>query len=81
MLLFLFVLQKRDKDVHAPFYNHVCRFLFETSLTLIAHWLPQLKNLLDQQAFTSPVHLPSSCLSCFISSTSNKKVVIVTECV
>ncbi|XP_051243484.1 dynein axonemal assembly factor 8 isoform X2 [Dicentrarchus labrax] len=66
---------KRDKDIHAPFYYNVSRFLSETSLTLIARWLPQLKNLLDQRAFTSPIHLPSSCLSCFISATSNKKVI------
>ncbi|XP_031717758.1 uncharacterized protein LOC116391380 isoform X2 [Anarrhichthys ocellatus] len=67
--------RKRDKDIHTPFYNHVCRFLTETSLTLIASWLPQLRNLLDQQAYASPIHLPSSCLDCFISTTSNKKVI------
>ncbi|XP_059203241.1 dynein axonemal assembly factor 8 [Centropristis striata] len=67
--------RKRDIDIHAPFYNHVCRFLSETPLSLIACWLPQLMNLLDQQAYASPIHLPSSCLSCFISTTSNKKVI------
>ncbi|XP_074512139.1 dynein axonemal assembly factor 8 [Sebastes fasciatus] len=67
--------RKRDIDIHIPFYKHVCRFLSETSLNLIARWLPQLKNLLDQQAYASPIHLPSSCLSCFISTTSNKKVI------
>ncbi|XP_044036470.1 dynein axonemal assembly factor 8 isoform X2 [Siniperca chuatsi] len=67
--------RKRDIDTHAPFYNHVCRFLSETSLTLISRWLPYLKNLLDQQAYASPIHLPSSSLNCFISATSNKKVI------
>ncbi|XP_031168309.1 uncharacterized protein LOC116059406 isoform X3 [Sander lucioperca] len=67
--------RKRDVDIHAPFYNHVCRFLCETSLTVIARWLPQLKSLLDQQAYASPIHLPSSCLNGFISTTSNKKVI------
>ncbi|KAK9534734.1 hypothetical protein VZT92_007162 [Zoarces viviparus] len=67
--------RKRDKDIHAPFYNHVCRFLTETSLSLIASWLPQLRSLLDQQAYASPIQLPSSCLDCFISTTSNKKVI------
>ncbi|KAM6914113.1 dynein axonemal assembly factor 8 isoform 2-T2 [Lycodopsis pacificus] len=67
--------RKRDKDIHTPFYNHVCRFLTETSLSLIASWLPQLRSLLDQQAYASPIHLPSSCLDCFISTTSNRKVI------
>ncbi|XP_045888791.1 dynein axonemal assembly factor 8 isoform X1 [Micropterus dolomieu] len=66
--------RKRDIDIHTPFYNHVRRFLSETSLTLIAHWLPHLNNLLDQQAYASPI-LPSSCLNSFISATSNKKVI------
>ncbi|XP_044187227.1 dynein axonemal assembly factor 8 [Thunnus albacares] len=57
--------RKRDTDIHAPFHKHVCRFLSETPLALIAHWLPP----------TSPIHLPSSYLSCFISATSNKKVI------
>ncbi|XP_026181938.1 uncharacterized protein LOC113141620 [Mastacembelus armatus] len=67
--------RKRDVDVHAPFYNHVCRFLSETSLSQIAHWLPELQILLAQQAFASPVHLPSSSLNCFIAAISNKKVI------
>ncbi|CAI5675903.1 unnamed protein product [Oreochromis niloticus] len=67
--------RKRDTDVHAPFYNDVCRFLSETSLTAITSWLPHIKNLLDQQPCTSPIHLPSSCLNCFISATSNQTVI------
>ncbi|XP_054463217.1 dynein axonemal assembly factor 8 [Anoplopoma fimbria] len=67
--------RKRDKDLHTPFYNHVCRFLTETSLSLIATWLPQLRNLLDQRAYASPIHLPSSSLNCFISTTPNIKVI------
>nr|XP_020466175.1 uncharacterized protein C16orf71 homolog isoform X2 [Monopterus albus] len=67
--------RKRDRDVRAPFYNHICRFLSETSLAQIAHWLPELNILLDQRAFASPIHLPSSSLSYFISVTSSKKVI------
>ncbi|XP_026020286.1 uncharacterized protein LOC113020483 [Astatotilapia calliptera] len=67
--------RKRDTDVYAPFYNNVCRFLSETSLTAITSWLPHLKNLLDQRPCTSPIHLPSSCLNCFISATSNQTVI------
>ncbi|XP_068584129.1 dynein axonemal assembly factor 8 isoform X2 [Cebidichthys violaceus] len=67
--------RKSEKDIHTPFYNHVCRFLTETSLALITSWLPRLRNLLDQQAYASPIHLPSSCLDCFISTTSNEKVI------
>ncbi|XP_069571704.1 dynein axonemal assembly factor 8 isoform X1 [Brachyistius frenatus] len=67
--------RKRDSDIRAPFYNHVCRFLSETSLTVIANWLPQLTKLLEQQPHASPIHLPSCCLNCFISATSNKKVI------
>ncbi|KAM7371849.1 hypothetical protein PAMP_009058 [Pampus punctatissimus] len=57
--------RKRDTDIHAPFYNHVRRFLSETSLALIAHWLPP----------SSHIHLPSSYLNCFISAVSDKKVI------
>ncbi|XP_068434963.1 dynein axonemal assembly factor 8 [Clinocottus analis] len=67
--------RKRDNDIHTPFYNHVCKFLTETSITAIASWLPELRNLLNQQAYASPIHLPSSRLNCFISTTSNKKVI------
>ncbi|XP_056258276.1 dynein axonemal assembly factor 8 [Seriola aureovittata] len=67
--------RKWDIDIHAPFYSHVCRFLSETSLTQIAPWLPELQILLNQQAYASPIHLPSSCLNCFISATFNKKVI------
>ncbi|XP_070703582.1 dynein axonemal assembly factor 8 [Pempheris klunzingeri] len=67
--------KKRDKDIHAPFCNHICRFLSETSLALVTHWLPQLKHLLDQEACAWPVHLPSSCLNTFISATSDTKVI------
>ncbi|XP_026203624.1 uncharacterized protein LOC113153922 isoform X2 [Anabas testudineus] len=67
--------RKRNVDTHAPFYNHVCKFLSETSLAQIAHWLPELKILLAQQAFASPIHLPSSSLKSFISATFNKKAV------
>ncbi|KAE8283360.1 hypothetical protein D5F01_LYC18762 [Larimichthys crocea] len=65
--------RERDKDIH--FYKRVYRFLSETSFSLIAHWLPQLKTLLDQQACPSPIHLPSSYLNHFISATSKKKVI------
>uniref|UniRef100_A0AAQ4RN50 Uncharacterized protein n=1 Tax=Gasterosteus aculeatus aculeatus TaxID=481459 RepID=A0AAQ4RN50_GASAC len=65
---------KRNKDIHTPFYNHVCSFLTETSLPLIASWVPAVRNLLDQQAFASPIHLPSCSLNGFISTTSNQKV-------
>ncbi|KAG7223157.1 hypothetical protein INR49_015765, partial [Caranx melampygus] len=68
-------LRKRDTDVHAPFYSHVCRFLCETSLTQIALWLPELQILLNQQAYTSHIHLPPSCLNCFITENPNKKVI------
>uniref|UniRef100_A0AAQ5ZHE4 Dynein axonemal assembly factor 8 n=1 Tax=Amphiprion ocellaris TaxID=80972 RepID=A0AAQ5ZHE4_AMPOC len=67
--------RKRDVDIHAPFYHHVSKFLSETSLTVIASWLPRLQHMLDQQAYTSPIHLPPSCLSSFISTTSNKNVI------
>ncbi|XP_070836839.1 dynein axonemal assembly factor 8 [Chaetodon trifascialis] len=63
--------RKRHRDLHMPFCNHVRRFLSETSLTLIA----ERNNSLDQQAFASRIHLPSSYLNCFISATSNKKVI------
>uniref|UniRef100_A0AAQ4NMQ3 Uncharacterized protein n=1 Tax=Gasterosteus aculeatus aculeatus TaxID=481459 RepID=A0AAQ4NMQ3_GASAC len=66
---------KRNKDIHTPFYNHVCSFLTETSLPLIASWVPAVRNLLDQQAFASPIHLPSCSLNGFISTTSNQKVI------
>ena len=69
LFFFLFDLQKRDTDIHEPFYKHVCRFLSETSLTSIAHWLHP----------TSPIYLPSSYLNCFISATSNKKVVCCSD--
>ncbi|XP_076608322.1 dynein axonemal assembly factor 8 [Chaetodon auriga] len=59
------------KDIHMPFCNHVRRFLSETSLTLIA----ERNNSLDQQAFASCIHLPSSYLNCFISATPSKKVI------
>ncbi|KAM4531385.1 dynein axonemal assembly factor 8 [Odontesthes bonariensis] len=67
--------KKRDLNINAPSYNHVCRFLSDTSLTAIASWLPQFKSLLDQQPFTSPICLPSSSLNCFISTTFSKKVI------
>ncbi|KAM9346620.1 dynein axonemal assembly factor 8 [Symphorus nematophorus] len=59
-------------DSHKPFYHHVCKFLSETPLTSL---IPERKNLLDQQANASPIHLPSSCLNCFISATSSKTVI------
>ncbi|XP_010794527.1 uncharacterized protein isoform X2 [Notothenia coriiceps] len=70
--------RKRDRDIHTRFYNHVCRFLSETLLTQIAHWLPQLKNVLDQQTYASPIDLPSSCLNCFISTTTDRAVIVRT---
>lgn len=71
----LFAWQKRDRDIHTRFYSHVCRFLSETLLTQIAHWLPQLKNVLDQQTYASPIDLPCSCLNCFISTTTDRTVI------
>ncbi|KAJ4931910.1 hypothetical protein JOQ06_010346 [Pogonophryne albipinna] len=70
--------RKRDRDIHTRFYNHVCRFLSETLLTQIAHWLPQLKNVLDQQTYASPIDLPCSCLNCFISTTTDRTVIVRT---
>ncbi|KAI4821973.1 hypothetical protein KUCAC02_007543 [Chaenocephalus aceratus] len=70
--------RKRDRDIHTRFYSHVCRFLSETLLTQIAHWLPQLKNVLDQQTYASPIDLPCSCLNCFISTTTDRTVIVRT---
>ncbi|XP_041856311.1 dynein axonemal-associated protein 1 isoform X3 [Melanotaenia boesemani] len=67
--------KERNAGIHAPFYNNVCRFLSNTTLTAVASWLPQLKNLLDQQPFASHIHLPTSCLNSFISANPNKKVI------
>ncbi|KAK5855870.1 hypothetical protein PBY51_007508 [Eleginops maclovinus] len=70
--------RKRDRDIHTRFYTHVCRFLTETSLTQIAHWLPQLKNVLNRQTYAPPMDLPSSCLNGFISTTTNRTVIVRT---
>ncbi|XP_067332532.1 dynein axonemal assembly factor 8 isoform X2 [Channa argus] len=75
-----YTLRKRDKDIHAPFYNHACRFLSETTLTQIAHWLPELQILLDERGFSPLIHLPSLTLNYFVSATSNKKVMERTFC-
>nr|XP_046271976.1 dynein axonemal assembly factor 8 isoform X2 [Scatophagus argus] len=56
------------RDIHAPFYNHVCRFLSETSLAVIA-------DKRTQQAYALSVHLPPSYLNSFISATSNQKII------
>ncbi|KAK7940514.1 hypothetical protein WMY93_003840 [Mugilogobius chulae] len=65
--------RKKDSDIHMPFYNHVNRFLSETSLTTVAHWFPQLENM-DNKHNTRSC-LPSCYLSSFISATPNKKVI------
>ncbi|KAF7659044.1 hypothetical protein LDENG_00004240 [Lucifuga dentata] len=68
--------KKGHVDVHLPsFYNHICSFLSQTLLTEIADWLPELKIVLEQQAYASPTHLLSFCLNSFISATSDKKVI------
>ncbi|CAB1341786.1 unnamed protein product [Coregonus sp. 'balchen'] len=41
----------------------------------ITHWLPQLRSLLDQQAYPPTVHIPASCLDSFISVNSDKMAV------
>ncbi|KAK2833238.1 hypothetical protein Q5P01_017127 [Channa striata] len=75
-----YTLRKRDEDIHAPFYNHVCRFLSETTLTQIVHWLPELQVLLDEQAFAPLIHLPSRTLNSFVSAAPNKNVMERTFC-
>ncbi|XP_037834509.1 uncharacterized protein LOC108243695 isoform X2 [Kryptolebias marmoratus] len=70
-----FTPKKKDIYISTLFYNDVSRFLSETSLSAVAEWLPQLRNLLDQQDFASPIHLPPSRLNSFISATSSKKVI------
>ncbi|XP_041673463.1 dynein axonemal-associated protein 1 [Cheilinus undulatus] len=67
--------KKKQRDIHTPFYDHVCRFLSETTLPVIAHWLPQLQTLLDQESYTSAIHLPSSILKSFIFTSSRNELI------
>ncbi|XP_060883220.1 dynein axonemal assembly factor 8 [Labrus mixtus] len=66
---------KKQRDVHPLFYTQVCRFLSETTLPLVAFWLPQLQILLDRECYASTIRLPSSCLNSFISTSSKKKLI------
>ncbi|XP_034567459.1 uncharacterized protein LOC117832438 [Notolabrus celidotus] len=67
--------KKKQRDIHMPFYNHVCRFLSESTLPLIAPWLPQLQSLLGRQSYAPTIHLPATRLSSFISTNSQKKLI------
>ncbi|XP_024246039.1 dynein axonemal assembly factor 8 isoform X1 [Oncorhynchus tshawytscha] len=68
--------RKRGVDKgHSVFQQRVCRFLSQTSLRAISHWLPQLRSLLDQEAYPPTVHIPASCLDSFISVNSDKMAV------
>ncbi|XP_041735691.1 dynein axonemal assembly factor 8 isoform X4 [Coregonus clupeaformis] len=68
--------RKRGVDKgRSVFQQRVCRFLSQTSLSAITHWLPQLRSLLDQQAYPPTVHIPASCLDSFISVNSDKMAV------
>lgn len=57
------------------FYRRVCKFFAQTSLKTVAFWVPQLNNLLEEQAYPTHVHMPSSYLDCFISVNPNIEVV------
>lgn len=59
----------KDRGV---FHHRVCRFLSQTSLTVAAYWVPQLRTLLGSQPNASDIHVPSSCLDGFISVNSDK---------
>ncbi|XP_076027041.1 dynein axonemal assembly factor 8 isoform X2 [Genypterus blacodes] len=71
--------ERGNREKSPPsFYQRVCQFLSQTPLSVIAHWLPELKSLLDQQACDSTIHLPSLCLSSFISAAPKTKAVDMT---
>ncbi|XP_055008351.1 dynein axonemal assembly factor 8 isoform X2 [Boleophthalmus pectinirostris] len=67
--------RKKDTDIPTPFHNHISRFLFETSLPTIAHWVPQLNTIMGEDIYNAPIYLPSCNLSSFITVTSNKEVI------
>ncbi|XP_033827549.2 dynein axonemal assembly factor 8 [Periophthalmus magnuspinnatus] len=67
--------KKKDTDIPTPFYKHINRFLSETSLTTIAHWIPQLNFIMGDDIYNTPICLPSCNLSSFITTTLNKKVI------
>ncbi|XP_072299943.1 dynein axonemal assembly factor 8 [Eucyclogobius newberryi] len=53
------------------------RFLSETSLHVIAHWLPRLNGITGDanDTYSAPICLPSCGLNAFITATSNKEVI------
>ncbi|XP_048049656.1 dynein axonemal assembly factor 8 isoform X2 [Megalobrama amblycephala] len=63
-----------EKD-ESKFYRRVCKFFAQTSLKTVAFWVPQLNHLLEEQAYPTHVHMPSSYLDCFISVNPNIEAV------
>ncbi|XP_067089795.1 dynein axonemal assembly factor 8 [Osmerus mordax] len=59
----------------SAFHHRVCKFLSQTPLTVAANWLPQLSTLLEPQASLPVSHVPSACLSCFVSVSSDQEAV------
>uniref|UniRef100_A0AAV2KKY6 Uncharacterized protein n=1 Tax=Knipowitschia caucasica TaxID=637954 RepID=A0AAV2KKY6_KNICA len=68
------VYKARNTDIPTPFYNHIKRFLSETSLSSIAPWLPHLNAVVSEDTCNPPISLPLWHLSTFITATSNQKV-------
>ncbi|KAI2666071.1 Dynein axonemal assembly factor 8 [Labeo rohita] len=67
-------MRKVDSD-KSMFYRRVCKFFAQTPLKTVAFWVPQLNHLLEEQAYSTRVHLPSSYLECFISVNPNREAV------
>ncbi|XP_067276701.1 dynein axonemal assembly factor 8-like [Pseudorasbora parva] len=65
---------KVEKDENM-FYRRVCKFFAQTSLKSVAFWVPQLNQLLEEQTYSTHVHMPSSYLDCFISVNPNIEAV------
>ncbi|XP_073686478.1 dynein axonemal assembly factor 8 [Garra rufa] len=67
--------KSRGDSDESMFYRRVCKFFAQTPLKTVAFWVPQLKHLLEEQAYPCHVHLPSSYLDCFISVNPNREAV------
>ncbi|KAK7174436.1 hypothetical protein R3I93_001602 [Phoxinus phoxinus] len=66
---------KEVKKNESMFYRRVCKFFAQTPLKTVAFWVPQLNHLLEEQAYPTHVHMPSSYLDCFISVNPNIEAV------
>ncbi|KAK3532728.1 hypothetical protein QTP86_028097, partial [Hemibagrus guttatus] len=66
---------KSMKRGWTSFRQRVSRFLAQTQLRTVASWLPELNHLLEQQAHSALISLPSSRLDCFVSINSEKETV------